>query len=72
MSLLLYSKNTDGLSLMVPSIVLCSTKICFILLKLAKSKKLTLTPQCNHINFPSTNSNTSYSDITRQEAQTAI
>ena len=35
--------------------------------KLAKSLSLTISSQYNHINLSSTNSNTSYSDITRQK-----
>ena len=38
--------------------------------KLAKSITLTLTPRYNHIDLLSTNSNTSYSDVTRQKVQT--
>ena len=37
--------------------------------KLAKSITLTITSQYNHINPSSTNSNTSFSDITRQKVQ---
>ena len=73
MALILYSKIVDGLSPMVPSIALCSIKICIIKqgnVKLAKSITLTVTPRYNHINLSSTNSNTSYSDITRQRVQT--
>ena len=41
--------------------------------KLTKSITLTIThPRYNHINLSSTNSNTSYSGITRQKAQNAI
>ena len=40
--------------------------------KLAKSITLTITSQYNHINLSSTNSITSYSDITRQKVQSTI
>ena len=40
--------------------------------KLAKSITLTITSRCNHTNLYSTNSNTSYSDITRQKVQSTI
>ena len=40
--------------------------------KLAKSIALSITSRYNHINFSSTNSNTSYSDITRQKVQSTI
>ena len=40
--------------------------------KLAKSITLFITSQYNHINLSSTNSNTSYSDITRQKVQSTI
>ena len=74
MVLLLYSKIMDGLSPMVPSNVLCSIKICSTSSneKLAKSITLTITSRYNHFNFSSTNSNTSYNDITRQKLQSTI
>ena len=34
--------------------------------------KITITPWCNHISLSSTNSNTSYSDITGQKVQTIV
>ena len=40
--------------------------------KLAKSISLTISSRYNHINLSSTNSNTSYSDITRQKVQSNI
>ena len=40
--------------------------------KLAKSISLTISSRYNHINLFSTNSNTSYSDITRQKVQSNI
>ena len=40
--------------------------------KLAKSITLSMTSRYNHINLSSTNSNTSYSDITRQKVQSII
>ena len=41
-------------------------------IKLAKSITLTITSRYKDINLSSTNSNTSYSDITRQEVQSTI
>ena len=41
-------------------------------IKLAKSISLTITSRYKDINLSSTNSNTSYSDITRQEVQSTI
>ena len=40
--------------------------------KLAKSITLSITSRYSHINLSSTNSNTSYSDITRQKVQSTI
>ena len=40
--------------------------------KLAKSITFSITSRYNHINLYSTNSNTSYSDITRQKVQSKI
>ena len=40
--------------------------------KLAKTITLTINSRCNHINLSSTNSTTSYSNITRQKVQSTI